>query len=384
MRILTASIYYVVAKVNGFVLLDVDMLPLQGEHWQTDQMLSAYFSLLASRFSTPLSLKFNLDFTSVESIVTGTGVKKYLAMGSTLPLSSVSMCRHLCSSENLDALWQLSNYVTFQAAYNKIGEVDIIFGPYHKGQNHWTLIYIDLKREELLYIDPLGHNEIEVAQEIGYRWLEWALLHNTKCPQSVVPANVKAVTVKHALQCDGRNCGIFTMCVRNLVLQFTEYCATKMYEIVWKAPKRVLLFSFIKQFAKRLLQGTSVAEVVPGYEGATIAAEILDASDSLRDLCAKCGRKLTNMDGPLLTCSGICAPRRTFHSMCVPSSRRSDLNFSCQVCNPGTREDFCFRCNDGPSGDIHICANNDTRGCTNFVHTRCLGARNTLFSCGLC
>ena len=36
--VLTASIYYVVAKVNGFVLLDVDMLPLQGEHWQTDQM----------------------------------------------------------------------------------------------------------------------------------------------------------------------------------------------------------------------------------------------------------------------------------------------------------------------------------------------------------
>ena len=40
MCVLTASIYYVVAKVNGFVLLDVDMLPLQGEHWQTDQMLS--------------------------------------------------------------------------------------------------------------------------------------------------------------------------------------------------------------------------------------------------------------------------------------------------------------------------------------------------------
>ena len=42
------------------------------------------------------------------------------------------------------------------------------------------------------------------------------------------------------------------------------------------------IFSFIKQFAKRLLQGTSVTEkLVPGYEGATIAAEILDASDSL-------------------------------------------------------------------------------------------------------
>ena len=198
MRILTASIYYMVAKVNGFVLLDVDMLPLQGEHWQIDQMLSAYFSLLASTFSTPCSLKFNLDFTSVGSIVTGTGVEKYLVMGSILPLSSVSMHRHFCNSENM--------------------EVDIIFGPYHKGQNHWTLIYIDLKREELLYIDPLGlPNENQVAQGIRYRWLEWALLHNTTCPQAMVPANVKAVTVKNALQCDRSNCGIFTMCVNSLV-----------------------------------------------------------------------------------------------------------------------------------------------------------------------
>ena len=42
------------------------------------------------------------------------------------------------------------------------------------------------------------------------------------------------------------------------------------------------IFFFIKQFTKRLLQGTSlIEELVPGYEGATIAAEILDASNSL-------------------------------------------------------------------------------------------------------
>ena len=100
MRVLTASIYYVVAKVNGFVLLDVDMLPLQGEHWQTDQMLSAYFSLLASHFSTPESLKFNLDFTSVGSIISGTGVVKYLEMGSPLPLSSISIL--VCHKSSVD------------------------------------------------------------------------------------------------------------------------------------------------------------------------------------------------------------------------------------------------------------------------------------------
>ena len=109
--------------------------------------------------------------------------------------------------------------VTFQAAYNKIGEVDILFGPYHKGQNHWTLFYINLQKEELVYIEPLGPpNENEVAQEIAFKWLEWALLHNTTCLKVVVPANLKVVTLQHVLQQDGRNCSIFTMCVSNLCL----------------------------------------------------------------------------------------------------------------------------------------------------------------------
>ena len=63
MRILMASMYYVVAKIQGYTLLDVDMLPLQGEHWQTDQIISAYLALVASRFSRPGKLVLALDFT---------------------------------------------------------------------------------------------------------------------------------------------------------------------------------------------------------------------------------------------------------------------------------------------------------------------------------
>ena len=47
---------------------------------------------------------------------------------------------------------------------------------------------------------------------------------------------------------------------------------------------------FKLQFAKQLLEGMSVAtELDPGYEGGTIAAEVLDASGSLRELFFKCG-----------------------------------------------------------------------------------------------
>ena len=61
-------------------------------------------------------------------------------------------------------------------------------------------------------------NEYHVAQEIGNKWLEWARLHNNVCPDSPVPAILKPVTKKHAVQRDGRNCGIFTMCVSILFL----------------------------------------------------------------------------------------------------------------------------------------------------------------------
>ena len=90
MCILTVSMYYVVAKVKEYTLLDVDMLPLQGKHWQTDQMMSAYLSLVASHFSTLDKLILALDFTVVGTIFTGIGVTCHLEQEAQLPLSSVS------------------------------------------------------------------------------------------------------------------------------------------------------------------------------------------------------------------------------------------------------------------------------------------------------
>ena len=82
--------YYVVVKIQGYTLLDVDMLPLQGEHWQTDQIVSAYLNLVASRFSRPGKLVLALDFTVVGSIFAGLGIKHHLEQDAQLPLSLVS------------------------------------------------------------------------------------------------------------------------------------------------------------------------------------------------------------------------------------------------------------------------------------------------------
>ena len=90
MCILTALMYYVVAKLKGYTLLDVDMLPLQGEHWQTDQMISAYLSLVTSHFLNTRHIDSCPQLYVVGSIFTGVGVTHHLEQGAQLPLSSVS------------------------------------------------------------------------------------------------------------------------------------------------------------------------------------------------------------------------------------------------------------------------------------------------------
>ena len=100
--------------------------------------------------------------------------------------------------------------------YTDVGKAQVFFGLFHKNSNHWTLVYIDMVMNQLLYIDPLGPpDEQGVAKNFSFHWLEWALLHNNIFPESSVPATLTAVMTQHAVQWDSRNCGIFTMSICN-------------------------------------------------------------------------------------------------------------------------------------------------------------------------
>ena len=110
--------------------------------------------------------------------------------------------------------------IFLQAAYNKLGEFSTLIGPFHKDGNHWMLVVVDMEKNELLYIDPLAPaTEHATAEDFTHNWLEWALLHNQSSPHAVVPTFLSPVTARHAIQRDARNCGIFTMCVRNCLFQ---------------------------------------------------------------------------------------------------------------------------------------------------------------------
>ena len=119
-------------------------------------------------------------------------------------------------------------------------------------------------------------------------------------------------------------------------------------------------------------------------EGAHIAADIMTSSDSISSICAKCGLNLFVDNPALKMCNGNCRPRRTFHATCLPEENRKTIKFYCQVCDPSTREEFCFKCSCRPDGNMAYCKNGDYTGCTNFVHVRCLQAGSDEYRCGLC
>ena len=76
------------------------------------------------------------------------------------------------------------------------------------------LLFIDLVKRELLYMDPLvPENEHTKAEEFADHWMEWALLHKQYSLNAVVPMHLAPVTTKYTVQRDGCNFSIFTMCV---------------------------------------------------------------------------------------------------------------------------------------------------------------------------
>ena len=139
------------------------------------------------------------------------------------------------------------------------------------------------------------------------------------------------------------------------------------------------------QFAKWLLEGSSISTPLdPGYEGGRIVAEVLDSCDSLRELCAKCGRNLTCGGLPLITCTGICQPRRDIPFKVCPqvSAYRSRLQMpSVQACRSGglllLLQQPCYTRYHALRRKLHY-------GCQNFVHRLCLAKGRTQYRCGLC
>ena len=66
-----------------------------------------------------------------------------------------------------------SDCTSLQAAYRKLGKFSALLGTYHKEANHWMLVFIDLVKRELLYIDPWAlENEHTKAEEFADHWME--------------------------------------------------------------------------------------------------------------------------------------------------------------------------------------------------------------------
>lgn len=227
----------------------------------------------------------------------------------------------------------------------------IIIAAHLQDGNHWVLVMLDTNVGTFLYLDPLIHKEEETGNLYLHHFEMW-LRELHKHDSSVKRHESLALRiVEHARQRDGRNCGIWTM---------------------W--------------FAKSILSGSQIQDCIIGYEGGMIASEIMDASEDISNLCAKCGNNLNLQEDihSIKVCKGNCTPRRNFHRYCVPESQRTRINFKCEVCDNSNRDDKCYECGKTPEGIIVTCTSGTYSGCTRFIHKGCLPDGSTDYRCGIC
>ena len=132
------------------------------------------------------------------------------------------------------------------------------------------------------------------------------------------------------------------------------------------------------------MNGVSLSDVDIALEGALIASEIVDNSDSMRDICSKCGTDCSPVQITRI-CEGQCRPSRIFHSDCLHRSQKTEVTFKCQICDPKYREDYCQSCRARPENrTLSVCKFNSTNGCQRYVHRECVPRGKTEYQCGVC
>ena len=202
---------------------------------------------------------------------------------------------------------------------------------------------ISLHDETVLFMDPFGHNEMNVACAFASNWEIFCQKWNSETKNAPFPTSYSCISKEHQLQNDGRSCGIHTLTL-----------------------------------CKRYLQGGNLMEYDVQEEGAVIAAEIISNSSSLISVCTKCGCNVPVDTG--VKCNGKCRPARIFHRRCLGSVSVS--KFKCQICDPKSLESYCQMCSKKPrdSDDRMLC----TAGCLMFIHPRCLPPGLSAWRCGIC
>ena len=102
----------------------------------------------------------------------------------------------------------------------------MLIGTCRVGGNHWTLVIINLKTKEFLFMDPKGNMGIDYTCGLKFNkvWQIFCRVWNTEV-QNVLPAVYTTKTLPHDIQPpeDSNNCGLYTLMVSGLFLMSTYH-----------------------------------------------------------------------------------------------------------------------------------------------------------------
>ena len=138
------------------------------------------------------------------------------------------------------------------------------------GGNHWTLVVINLKSKDFLFMDPKGDMGIDYTCGVKYNnmWQLYCKVWN----QNLLPIVYTTKTLPHNMQPqdDSNNCGIYTLMASISFLYFLREL------LLLQKPKKFVMTTFLYlQFAQKYLMGEDITLIDPDTDGPAIAAEII-------------------------------------------------------------------------------------------------------------
>ena len=220
LRELTTNIDYVAAIIEPFILKDFDLLPLQEQHWQTEQVCKTICNKLTyMKLSFIISGLISISFQLMGAYMTLLS-RRFSTYGSNVVYMHFHWVTKILDGQFVgDLPYNLGRGIFFSDTMNKVKlqYAQQIISTYHKGSNHWTLFHVDLCTNIVNYVDPKKDNWEMPHPNFILNWNTFWNKYRRQCLlQSGPEVHFQMGPRKqHTIQGtdDAVNCGIYTLAV---------------------------------------------------------------------------------------------------------------------------------------------------------------------------
>ncbi|XP_052097298.1 uncharacterized protein LOC127732258 [Mytilus californianus] len=185
--------HYILAKVYGVNVTDIDITSLFGNCWLTDQVIDAYLAVLCQAQQDNGRNILHIPAAIMTNICKGDSI----------------------GNQNLYQTKILTDY-------------EVICGVYNQAGNHWDLVILTPNDGRIQFYNPMGF-QAPVANQVQRNWSDYLAYRTNLFAEKTI--EWKLYVEKHALQLDGYNCGVYCLMFAERILSKKELTGITQVEV---------------------------------------------------------------------------------------------------------------------------------------------------------